>query len=94
MSMGEHRKPRPSSYGRPGIKYKKVHIEDWEVYHDGLAWMLRFMAKEGNVRYVRHLSKLKLKLEDLGNGEHLFSEKQAFSLTLAKEEYYRYKRER
>jgi hypothetical protein len=68
------------------MKKLKYQITDWVTVYNALADLIERIPERGNLRYIRHLVNLKIKLRECGNGEHVFTEKQKSSITIAMEE--------
>ena len=64
----------------------KYQITDYAKVFNALASLIERIPERGNLRYIRHLANLKLKVKECGNGEHVFTEKQISSIIIAMEE--------
>lgn len=67
------------------MKKVKYQITDWVKIYNALADLIGRVPERGNLRYIRHLANLKLKIKECGNGEHVFTEKQKSSIIIAME---------
>ena len=74
----------------PQMKYE---VKNWQHIWRALALVIsRLPDQPSNTRYLRHLSRLQITLENKGNGKHKFTSKQISSMTFALKMWYQYTR--